>query len=68
MLIFNYYYNAYDEVDVYSIKNGTDSDLSAADVGQIVWASVGGVFSLISLVIIIWGCIKRCRGEPDDDS
>jgi len=33
MLIFNYYYNAYDEVDVYSINNGTDSDLSAADVG-----------------------------------
>jgi hypothetical protein len=44
MLVFNYYYNAYDEVDVNSINNGNDT---SANVGVIVGATVGGVFACI---------------------
>jgi hypothetical protein len=64
MLIFNYYYNAYDEVDVNSINNGNDT---SANVGVIVGATIGGVFACIIISVIICVCCKCCR-EIDDDS
>ena len=64
MLIFNYYYNDYDEVDVYTINNGNDT---SASVGVIVGATVGGIFACIIVTVIICICCKSCR-EVDDDS
>ena len=64
MLVFNYYYNAYDEVDVNSINNGNDT---SANVGVIVGPTVGGVFACIIITVIICACCKCCR-EIDEDS
>jgi len=64
MLIFNYYYNDYDEVDVNSINDGNDTSVN---VGVIVGATVGGVFACIIITVIICVCCKCCR-EIDDDS
>jgi hypothetical protein len=64
MLIFNYYYNDYDEVDVYTINNGNDTSVN---VGVIVGATVGGIFACIIFMVIICVCCKCCR-EIDDES
>ena len=55
MLVLNYYYNAYEEIDVQSLNNGTDT--SNSNVAVIVGATIGGVFLfVIVLVIIIYCC------------
>lgn len=64
MLIFNYYYNDYDEVDVYTINDGNDTSVN---VGVIVGATVGGIFACIIFMVIICVCCKCCR-EIDDES
>ena len=56
MLILNYYYNDYDEIDVNDLNNGTDT--SGDNVAVIVGATIGSVFSfycLLGLIIIFCG-------------
>jgi high-affinity nickel permease len=59
MIIFNYYYNGYDEVDVYSINNGNST--SGANIAVIVGATVGGVFFCIIIMIVICVYCNCCR-------
>jgi len=57
MLVFNYYYNAYDEIDVYSIDgNGT----SSTNVALIVGSTIGGVFGFVILIFCILVCVSYC--------
>ena len=64
MLILNYYYNDYDEVDVYSLNNGNDTSVN---VGVIVGATVGGVFVCIILIVVICACCRCCREINEED-
>ena len=54
MLVFNYYYNAYEELDVYTIDNGNGT--TSSNVALIVGASIGGFFGLVLVCfcIIFW--------------
>jgi len=50
MLILNYYYNDYDEIDVNDLNNGTDT--SGDNVAVIVGATIGSVF-LFCIILVI---------------
>ena len=54
MLILNYYYNDYDEIDVNDLKNGTDT--SGANVAAIVSATIGSIMLFCTLLSIIIYC------------
>lgn len=64
MLILNYYYNNYDEVDVYTMNDGNGT--SSANVAVIVGATVGGIFAFIILMVVICVCCRGCRDISDD--
>ena len=64
MLILNYYYNNYDEVDVYSINDGNGT--SGANVAVIVGATVGGIFLFIIVMVVICACCRCCREISED--
>jgi len=54
MLILNYYYNDYDEIDVNDLKNGTDT--SGANVAAIVSATIGSIMLFCTLLSIFIYC------------
>lgn len=54
MLILNYYYNDYDEVDIESVNNMNRT--SSDNVAVIVGATIGGVFGFVIILIIIIVC------------
>ena len=55
MLVFNYYYNDYDEIDIKSINNGT---ASASNVTLIIGATIGGFFLFIMIALLFTFCCQ----------
>jgi hypothetical protein len=51
MLVYNYYYNATEELDVNSINNGNGT--TSSNVALIVGASIGGFFGLLLVIFCI---------------
>ena len=64
MLILNYYYNDYDEIDIESMKNGTST--KTENVAVVILSTIGSIFLLfIIFVPILLCCFYSNRSDEE---
>jgi hypothetical protein len=67
MLVLNYDYNTYDEINVQDLYDGNSTDSNDInDIGVILGATIGGILVFVIILVIIIHCCF-CRNKIDED-